>query len=557
MPGQFGTDSTIELCEMSKKRSRQLDDIGSSKRCKYQEYETEDDSVYYDIYGDWDLKLETRDRTKCLKLLTRYHSCVEDDLPSIKKILINKLPDALKVYLLKLYSMMMSPNVPPYSDEYYRLGEQITQVCNLTKREGENYLTMLGENSALSTICNAKNRVAFGLWHDAQEIKYKSIGETSHLNQKIQLQLINKSSIISDTGISIYDQIDQLETTTVNKKAIYDIYLKSTKNDSSNAALNKERLNIALKLPYDRNRPLLVDDQSIHDHLTKIKTKLDEKIWKATATKEKILAIVNSRIRNPKSHCILALTGKAGVGKTRIAQILAEALNLPFSKIDMGGQNNAAILKGSAPVWVGAAPGLLLESMATHGINNGVILIDEVDKLSNSAHGTEVQHALLHILDPSQNKEFVSDYLPGITQDLSNVWFILSMNDKQSISPILRDRLEIVEMPAYSKEDLQVIIKDYVLPEICDEQGVARSDLTISTAGCNAIFQALNVQDGQGVRVCQKAIRDIVYKILLYRNFKDLSYKIPDFNGLPYVIERTTVERLVHRTSDPRPSYYT
>src|SRR5690606_24425082 len=125
---------------------------------------------------------------------------------------------------------------------------------------------------------------------------------------------------------------------------------------------------------------------------------------------------------------------KPGVGKTKLVKTFAKLSGLDFEIINLGGMHDSTMLKGSDSVWARASPSLLIQFLAKFKSSNVIILLDEIDKISDTEKGLEVQHALLHLLDPTQNNTYQDLYLNDFSHDLSNIWFIPTMNDDTCLS---------------------------------------------------------------------------------------------------------------------------
>ena len=150
---------------------------------------------------------------------------------------------------------------------------------------------------------------------------------------------------------------------------------------------------------------------------------------------------------------------------TAIAKALSECLKIPFAQMSFGGVNNSEFLIGHDYTYIGSRPGELSRCMIRMGAKNGIIFLDEFDKASDKK---DVMSALLHITDFSQNSEYRDNYFPELTQDLSKIWFIYSMNELPS-DPAMLDRLEIIKVDEYNFQERETICREYLFSKYLDD----------------------------------------------------------------------------------------
>lgn len=224
------------------------------------------------------------------------------------------------------------------------------------------------------------------------------------------------------------------------------------------------------------------------------------------------VAVANLR-GSPKGK-ILCLHGASGTGKTTIARSIAKVLNRQFQRISVGGMNNAVELRGHRRTYLAAMPGKIVQSLKTANTLNPVILIDEIDKIYGNRYGANENPAsvLLELLDPEQNAKFHDHYL-DVPVDLSNVLFICTANNLFGISEPLIDRMELIQLNGYSDAEKIVIAKQYLIPNILTDCGLAPAILHFDDNAIELLVQQY-CRDA-GVRNLRNHLEKVVRKIAL------------------------------------------
>ena len=211
-----------------------------------------------------------------------------------------------------------------------------------------------------------------------------------------------------------------------------------------------------------------------------------------------------SRLRGP----ILCLAGPPGTGKTSLGESIAKTLNRKFERIALGGLRDEAEIRGHRRTYVGALPGKIIQAFRRAQTCNPVILLDEIDKVSNDFRGDPAS-ALLEVLDPEQNHSFVDHYLE-LPYDLSKALFIMTANDLDEIDLPLLDRMEIIEIPGYTIYDKLHIARRHLIPKQLQENGIFESGLELSDEILSQLIGEYTMESG--VRTLERVIAKLIRK---------------------------------------------
>jgi ATP-dependent Lon protease len=258
---------------------------------------------------------------------------------------------------------------------------------------------------------------------------------------------------------------------------------------------------------------------------------LDKDHYGLEDVKERILEFLALGIMKGEiAGSIILLVGPPGVGKTSIGHSIAEALGRKFYRFSVGGIRDEAEIKGHRRTYIGAMPGKFIQAMKDAGTQNPVIMLDEIDKIGASYHGDPAS-ALLEVLDPEQNSDFLDHYL-DLRFDLSKALFICTANQLDTIPRPLLDRMETISLSGYIASEKLQIARKYLLPRQLERAGLKRSDLKLNSATLKAIIEGY-ARDA-GVRRLEKQLGKIVRKAvvkILEKTKKPIEVTVNDLEG--------------------------
>lgn len=456
------------------KKHKKIDKNKEEKENKDNDNEIQisDDEEEYDSDTEYESITEIKKDKQAHEMLQVIKKELKKSQPNLVQILKEPLILNDRIKLVELYKVY--ENMEENTEEWLELKSRINTMFNEFKLNYNHYNSFTVEEQ------------------EKLEEKLINTNKDSQISYKYKILSLNTSESNRDVILKKYNEFIELKT-----------------RDEEYGKL-KNWLNYSLEIPHD-NIKELPNNANIQYILQCISKRLDEELYGMKNVKEQLLYFLNSKLQNPKmKRCNLGLIGPPGVGKTMISRTLAEVMNFPFEQISFGGMQNADYIKGSDISYIGGHPGEIVRCLKRMKCKNGIIFLDEYEKISENK---DLCASLLHITDPSQNKDFKDNYLSEITIDLSHLWFIYSMNEMPQDSALC-DRIFTINVSGYSFTDKIKIIQTFLIPRALDNLNLPSNSLTINDETCKHLINRVCKPGDKGVRTIEKSIFDIANKIL-------------------------------------------
>lgn len=394
---------------------------------------------------------------------------------------------------------------------------------------------------------------------DSQIDQFKALEETK---RKALLEALEHRPTATESSMSLMFKILTMKLPKETQAMVLAKYQSLQNMDPSTGEYFKLRnwLDKLCSVPFGlyKEMPVRLDDgqELCGGFMTRAKRYLDDAVYGQEESKLQILQFIASKIANPTAHGLsLLLIGPPGIGKTSLIKNgIAKALDWPFQFISLGGDSDASTYTGHQLVYESSHSGKIVNCLCASKSMSTVLLFDELDKISTTAKGEEVQNLLVHLTDPVQNGEFEDKYLAGIPIDLSKVMFVFSANDINKLDKILLDRMVVVKLDGYNLKEKQVIAEKYLLPAALREVNLDEK-VGIGKELITHIIETYASEE-KGVRELKRCLEAIAQKVNMLRmyNDKSLPFYIKDFT-LPYVLKKEHVDLFLKKKEPVNDSY--
>ena len=323
-----------------------------------------------------------------------------------------------------------------------------------------------------------------------------------------------------DDVIEIVDRLKNTELPKEVREKLEAEVKKLTKMQpfSAESSVIRNYIEAVLDLPWSSETNDVLD-------LKKASQILERDHYGLKDAKEKVLDYLAVKKLNPSMNgVILCLAGPPGIGKTSLVKSIAESMGRKFVRVSLGGVRDEAEIRGHRRTYVGSMPGKIMKAMKEAGTNNPVILLDEIDKMSNDFKGDPAS-AMLEVLDPEQNKNFEDHYI-DMPFDLSKVFFVSTANDLRNVSAPLRDRMDILQLSSYTEFEKLHIAQNFLLKQAQKENGLANIDIKIPDKVMFKLIDEYTREAGvrnlkrEIINICRKLAREVVEKDVKKFNLK-------------------------------------
>ena len=398
---------------------------------------------------------------------------------------------------------------------------------------------------------------------DAQIDQFKALADDK---QRELIAALERRPTMTDKGINLMMRILTLKLPADIQAMILAKYNALQDMDPGTGEYYKMRnwLDKVVSVPFGtyRELPVKIEDGQApcEAFMRSAKAALDSATYGQDEPKLQILQYIATKIANNENNGLsLLLVGPPGIGKTSLIKNgIAKALGWPFQFISLGGDSDASTYTGHQLVYESSHCGKIVNSLVTAKSMSCVMLFDELDKISATPKGEEVQNILIHLTDPAANTEFEDKFLAGIPINLSKAMFVFTANDINKIDRVLLDRMIVIQLKGYDVKQKLAIAENYLLPAALREVNL-NEKVAISKEVIQHIIETYASEE-KGVRHLKRCLEQIAQKLNMLRmyNTKELPFYIKDFT-LPFVLKKEHCELFLKKSevSDgPPPGMY-
>jgi len=495
--------------------------------------------------GSTSVIIQGKQRFKINQLLQSepYHkakvSLLKDKRPVDKNREFEAIVGSLKDISLRI--IKLSSNIPPEASFAVRNIENskflINFICSNSDIE-------IKEKQALLEMSNLKERATKLLQHLSREMQMlelkndiQSKVKTDLDRQQREYMLHQQMKTIQDElgGNPLDQEITELRKRAEEKKWNEEVGETFTKEVDKLQRLNPASGEYSVQLNYLQTLLDLPWNEFTLDNfdLKRAQKILDEDHFGLENVKDRILEyLAVLKLKGDLKSPILCLFGPPGVGKTSLGKSIAKAIGRNYIRMSLGGLHDEAEIRGHRKTYIGAMPGRIIQNIKKAKSSNPVFILDEIDKVGKDFHGDPAS-ALLEVLDPEQNNAFHDNFLE-LDYDLSNVMFIATANTVATISPALRDRMEMIDVTGYIVEEKIEIAKRHLVPKQLEAHGVDKSKVVFKDEIIEYLIE--NHTRESGVRLLDKTIARIVRNIARKIAFEEKMNKNLTVNNIKEIL---------------------
>ena len=390
--------------------------------------------------------------------------------------------------------------------------QQILEISNVRDRG----YRILDEIVAEMEIASLEKTI-----DDKVKNKMNEAQRAYYLKEKISVMKEELGDFSQDDDvIEIVDRLKNTELPKEVREKLEAEVKKLTKMQpfSAESSVIRNYIEAVLDLPWNSETNDVLD-------LKKASQILERDHYGLKDAKEKVLDYLAVKKLNPSMNgVILCLAGPPGIGKTSLVKSIAESMGRKFVRVSLGGVRDEAEIRGHRRTYVGSMPGKIMKAMKEAGTNNPVILLDEIDKMSNDFKGDPAS-AMLEVLDLEQNRNFEDHYI-DMPFDLSKVFFVATANDLRNVSAPLRDRMDILQLSSYTEFEKLHIAQNFLLKQAQKENGLANIDIKIPDKVMFKLIDEYTREAGvrnlkrEIINICRKLAREVVEKDIKKFNLK-------------------------------------